>query len=51
LIVDFINKLSLVVEKDTILVVYNRLSKITYFVATIEKIFIEVLARLFRNNI
>jgi len=36
MIVDFIMKLSLVVGKDTILVVCNRLSKITHFVAIIE---------------
>ena len=34
LMVDFITKLSLVVGKDVILVVCDRLSKITYFVAT-----------------
>jgi len=51
LIVDFITKLSLVVGKDTILVVYDRLSKIIHFVAIIEKISIEGLVRLFRNNI
>jgi len=38
------------VGKDAILVVYNRLSKIMHFVATIEKISAEDLARLFRNN-
>jgi len=36
LIVDFITKLLLVVEKDIILVVCNRLSKMAYFVATTE---------------
>ena len=34
--VDFITKLPLVVRKDAILVVCNKLSKITHFVATIE---------------
>jgi len=34
LIVDFITKLLLVARKNTILMVYNRLSKITHFVAT-----------------
>ena len=47
LIVDFIMKLLLVVEKDTILVVYDRLSKIAYFVATTEEIIVERLVRLF----
>jgi len=36
LIVDFITKLPLVARKDAILVVCNRLSKITYFVTTTE---------------
>jgi len=39
LTVDFITKLLLIAEKNVILVVYNRLSKITYFVATIEETF------------
>ena len=36
MIVDFIMKLSLVAGKDTILVVCNRLSKMTHFVAITE---------------
>jgi len=44
LTVDFITKLLLVAGKDTILVVYNRLSKITHFVATTEGISVERLA-------
>ena len=51
LIVDFITKLPLVVEKDTILVVCNKLSKIAYFVAITEGILVERLARLFRDNV
>jgi len=52
LIVDFITKLLLVAEKDAILVVYNRLSKITYFGTTTEGMTVaEGLARLFRDNI
>jgi len=51
LIVDFITKLSLVARKDTILVVCNRLSNMTYFIATIEGTSAEGLARLFRNNV
>ena len=47
LMVDFITKLPLVARKDVILVVYNRLSKIVYFVATIEEMTVEGLARLF----
>ena len=49
--VDFIMKLSLVAGKDVILVVCNRLSKITHFVATTEGILVEKLVRLFRDNI
>ena len=48
--VDFITKLLLVAGKDAILVVYNRLSKMTHFVVTIEEILAEGLARLFRDN-
>ena len=44
-------KLLVVVEKNAILVVCNRLSKITHFVAIIEEISVEELARLFRDNI
>jgi len=51
LIVDFITKLPLVAGKDVILVVCNRLSKITHFVATTERTLVEGLARLFRDNI
>ena len=47
LIVDFITKLLLVVEKDIILIVYNRLFKMIYFMVII----IEKLARLLRDNI
>ena len=48
LTVDFITNLLLVTEKDMILVVYNRLFKIVYFVATMEKILVERLVILFR---
>ena len=43
LTVNFIIKLPLVAEKDVILVVCNRLSKMTYFVATTERITVEEL--------
>jgi len=49
--VDFITKLPVVAGKDAILVVCNRLSKMTHFVATTEGTLAEGLARLFRNNI
>ena len=44
-------KLLVVAEKDAILVVCNRLSKIMYFVATTERISVEGLVRLFRDNV
>ena len=51
LMVDFITKLPVVVRKDAILVVCDRLSKMTHFMATIEGMSVEGLARLFRDNI
>ena len=51
LIVDFITKLLLVAGKDAILVVCNRLSKMTHFVATIKGMLAEGLVRLFRDNV
>jgi len=51
LMVDFIMKLPVVAGKDAILVVCNRLSKMTYFVATAERTLAEGLARLFRDNV
>ena len=50
LTVDFITKLPVVAGKDSILVVCNRLSKITHFMATTEGTSAEGLARLFRDN-
>ena len=44
-------KLPLVARKDIILVVCDRLSKMTHFMATTEEILAERLARLFQNNI
>ena len=49
--VDFITKLLLVAKKDTILVMCDRLSKMTHFVATTEGTSAEGLARLFRDNV
>ena len=51
LMVDFITKLPVVAGKDVILVVCDRLSKMTHFVATMEGTSVEGLARLFRDNI
>ena len=51
LIVDFITKLPVVAEKDVILVVCDRLSKMAHFVATTEGTSAEGLARLFWDNV
>jgi len=48
--VDFITKLLVVTEKDAILVVYDKLSKMMHFVATIEGTSAKELVRLFRDN-
>ena len=44
-------KLLVVARKDTILVVCDQLSKMTYFVTMTEGTLVEGLARLFRDNI
>jgi len=51
LTVDFITKLLVVAGKDAILVVCDRLSKMTHFVATTEETSAEGLARLFKDNV
>ena len=51
LMVDFITKLPIVAGKDAILVVCDRLLKMTYFVATTEGTSAESLARLLRDNV
>ena len=51
LMVDFITKLPVVAGKDTILVVCDRLSKMTHFVVTTEEMSAEGLARLFWDNV
>ena len=51
LMVDLITKLSLVVGKDTILVICNRLFKMIYFIVITEEILPEELARLFQDNV
>ena len=51
LTVDFITKLLVVAGKDAILVVCDRLSKMTHFVATTEGTLAEGLARLFWDNV
>ena len=51
LTVDFITKLLVVAEKDAVLVVCDRLSKMRHFVAIIEGMSVEGLVRLFRDNV
>ena len=48
---DFITKLLVVAGKDEILIVCNRLFKMTHFVTTTEGTLAEELVRLFRNNV
>ena len=50
LMVDFITKLLIVAGKDAILVVCDRLFKMTHFVATTEETSVEGLVRLFQDN-
>jgi len=50
ILVDFITKLLMVAGKNAILVVCDRLSKMTHFVAMTEGTIAEGLARLFRDN-
>jgi len=49
--VDFIMKLPVSKDYDSILVVCDRFLKMSHFVATTEKIIAEGLARLFRDNV
>ena len=48
---DFITKLPIAQGYDSILVVVDRLTKMVYFISTIEKTLAEGLARLFRDNV
>ena len=48
---DFITKLPVIVGKDAILVICDRLSKMMHFVATTEGTLAEGLARLLQDNI
>jgi len=50
ILTDFITKLPLAQGYNSILVVVDRLTKIVYFIPTMEKISAEGLARLFRDN-
>jgi len=50
ILADFITKLPIAQEYNSILVVVDRLTKMVYFISTIEKILAKGLARLFRDN-
>ena len=50
ILADFITKLPLAQEYDSILVVVDRLTKMVHFIPTTERILAEGLARLFRDN-
>jgi len=49
--VDFITKLLLAQGYNSILVVVNRLTKIVYFIPTMEKTLAKGLVQLFRDNV
>ena len=49
--IDFIMKLLVFKDHNSILIVYNRFLKILHFIAIIEQITAEELARLFRDNV
>ena len=51
ILADFIAKLPLVQRYDSILVVVDRLTKMVYFILTIERMLAKGLARLFRDNV
>ena len=50
ILADFITKLPLAQGYNSILVVVDQLTKIVYFILTMERMSAEKLARLFRNN-
>ena len=51
ILADFITKLLLTQGYDSILVVYNRMTKMAYFVPTMEKTSAKGITRLFQDNI
>ena len=51
ILVDFITKLPMSRDHDSILVICDRFSKMSHFVATTEKTMVEGVARLFRDNV
>ena len=51
ILADFITKLPLIQEYDSILVVVDQFTKIAHFIPTTEKTIAKRLARMFRNNV
>jgi len=51
ILADFITKLLLAQDYDSILVVVDQLTKMVHFIPTTEKTSVEGLARLFRDNV
>ena len=51
ILVYFITKLPLAQEHNSILVVVDKLTKMVYFISTIEKTLVKGLARLFKDNV
>jgi len=51
ILVDFIMKLSVSRNYNSILVVCDKFSKISHFIVTTEKITVKELVRLFRDNV
>ena len=51
ILVDFITKLPMSKSHDSILVICDRFSKMSHFVATTEKTMAEELAKLFRDHV
>ena len=49
--VDFIMKLPVSRDYNLILVVYNKFSKMSYFIVITEKITVKGLAKLFKDNV
>ena len=50
ILVEFVTKLLVLKDYNSILIIYNRFLKILHFIAIIEKIIAKELAKLFRNN-
>ena len=51
LTVNFVTKLLLIVGKDAILIVYDKLSKMAHFITITEEMTVKRLVQLFRDNV